>query len=198
MSSLNFKKDQTGFTVVELLIVALIIGILLAIAIPKLFVARFSANEANTRKAMQTLRDGESLYFEQDLDDDGLRNYTSQIGNMTTGKTLRCPPSGGNCTEEDSLLDSTFESAVSTGALADCVDPKAGYCIQFASDVDATDPLTLQAEYGWKASMTSARKTGRRDFAVYADGVIRCALSLEIIGAPGVFQADRTSNACDG
>jgi prepilin-type N-terminal cleavage/methylation domain-containing protein len=198
MLSLDTSKDQTGFTVIELLVVALIIGILLAIAIPKLFAARFSANEANTRKAMQTLRDGESLYFEQDLDGDGIRNYTSQIGNMNTGRTLRCPPSGGNCSEEDSLVDSTFEGALSTGALADCLDPKAGYCILFATDVDATDPLTLQAEYGWKASMTSARKTGRRDFAVYADGVIRCAVSLEITGDPGVFQADRTSNACDG
>ncbi len=198
MLSLNTNKDQAGFTVIELLVVALIIGILLAIAIPKLFAARFSANEANTRKALQTLRDAESLYFEQDLDNDAVKNYTSQIGNMTTGGTLRCPPSGGNCTEEDSLVDSTFEGAVSTGVLADCVDPKAGYCIQFASDVDATDPLTLQAEYGWKASMTSVRKTGRRDFAVYADGVIRCAISLETIGAPGIFQADRTSNACDG
>jgi type II secretory pathway pseudopilin PulG len=50
------------------LVVAAIIGILLAIAIHNIIKARISANEANARKAMQTLRDAEAIYFEQDLD----------------------------------------------------------------------------------------------------------------------------------
>ena len=73
------SKGEKGFTLIELLVVAAIIGILLALAIPNLLKARISANEANAAKMMQTLRDAEGEYFEQDLDNDGIRNYTNII-----------------------------------------------------------------------------------------------------------------------
>ena len=52
-------------------------------------------------------------------------------------------------------------------------------------------------DFGWKASMTSFRKTGRKDFAVYGDGVIRCTVSNTTTGNAGVYSAGRATPACD-
>lgn len=188
------KINEKGFTLVELLMVSIVIGILLAIAIPKIVVARISANEANIRKALQTIRDSEYLYSEQDLDDDGSRDYTNQLGTLGTAGTLRDP--AGTNDESNALVDNTFEKAVvNDGSPADaatCIDSKAGYCIGWSADAGS-----VQVDFGWEGSMTSVRKTGRKDFTVYGEGVIKCTLSQGIIGSFGSFEADRESPACE-
>lgn len=206
-----------GYTLIELLIVAAIIGILLAIAIPNLIKARISANEANGRKSIQTLRDAEAEYFEQDLDNDGSRNFTDLIGtiDVTTdpGLSLRCPDiaTPGGCTESDALVDSSFVGALTTAGdgntavTADCNDTKAGYCVGWTGDnvspaglatVTPQTPGPLDADFGWEASMTSAFKNGRRDFGGWGDGVIRCSVSsVTVSGDPGVFDASRDGSS---
>lgn len=186
------RKNEKGFTLIELLVVAAIIGILLAIAIPNLIKARMSANEANARKSMQTLRDAEGMYFEQDLDDAGGRDFTDLIGDNGTAQSLRQP--GDTFSEEDALIDSSFEGA---DMLNTCTDPKAGYCIQWDAAVVENTTTGLFDDFGWQTSMTSFNKTGRRDFSVYGDGAIRCTVSTEATSAAGTFEADRTSAGCD-
>jgi prepilin-type N-terminal cleavage/methylation domain-containing protein len=219
---IGLGRGQKGYTLIELLIVAAIIGILLAIAIPNLIKARISANEANARKAMQTLRDAEGEFFEQDIDNNGKRDFTNYIGTLDAatdpGDSLRCPDPAvsGGCTEQDALVDNSFVGALTgvgdgtAATTADCPDSKAGYCVGWTGDTgppdiggaDYGDPI-LESDFGWEASMSSAQKSGRRDFGVWGDGVIRCTATTEATGDPGTFQTSRDgtggtiAGACD-
>jgi prepilin-type N-terminal cleavage/methylation domain-containing protein len=196
--SIKGTNLEKGFTLIELLVVAAIIGILLTIAIPNLIKARLSANESNARKALQTLRDAEYEYSEQDLDDNGARDFTNFIGRLGLAGTLRDP--SGTDDEEDALIDSTFEGAVvndgSVAAAAICTDPKAGYCIAWSGDA-ANDSVSLQGDFGWEASMTGAHKIGRKDFSVFADKVIKCVVSSQPNGAVGRFESTRNDPDCE-
>jgi len=76
-------KRNRGFTLVEILIVVVILGILAAIVIPQFSDAATEANDANLVSNLQTLRSQIALYRIQHSDDDprtdSLANFTADM-----------------------------------------------------------------------------------------------------------------------
>jgi type IV pilus assembly protein PilA len=73
-------KRTAGFTLIELMIVAAIIAIIAAIAIPNLLRSRMSANEASATGAIRTISTSETSFQHAafiDNDGDGLGDYGS-------------------------------------------------------------------------------------------------------------------------
>ena len=64
-------RAKKGFTLVEMMIVLVIIGIIAAFAIPSMLESRTSANESGGEKSLRTLADQESVFYKTDYDGDG-------------------------------------------------------------------------------------------------------------------------------
>jgi len=93
-------RKQSGFTLIELMIVIAIIAIIAAIAIPNLLEARKSANESAAISSLRTLVTTQQLFRDSDRDGDGLADFA---------ESLTALQNNGN------LIDSTLASGNKQG-----------------------------------------------------------------------------------
>ncbi len=107
--------DESGFTLIELMVVVLIIAILIAIAIPTFLGAR---DRANDKAAESSLRNG--LTAAKTIYTDG-ENYGDVV------------PGVGNTALQDTEPSLTFQTAASDGPKVVAVDSTAANLVEMAS-----------------------------------------------------------------
>ncbi len=81
------KKNQKGFTIIELLVVIVIIGILVALALPNLFAAQARGRDTERKNDLKNLQQKLETYFNDNGQYPAAASWSTDIGASTEDTT---------------------------------------------------------------------------------------------------------------
>lgn len=152
-------KSESGFSLVELLIVIVVIGILSSLSIPYLTASRRAANGASAIESMRVISSAQE-------------SYAAGVGNRDYGTPQ-------NLFFEEYIDESLSAACVPTptgtsrgGRVATAPFPKAGYVFNFTVAAPGSVPMTFEA-YAVPSVTSGLPRTGDRAFYIDQTGVIR-------------------------
>jgi len=125
------RGRASGFSLVELLVVVMVILVIAAISIPGFVQARMKANEASAVSSMRTIRIAEFLYS-QTYPDVGFSRTLADLGSQ--GGACNSPSSSNACIIMDENLANGSKSGYVFEFVSDGLKPSVSYTLNGAPE----------------------------------------------------------------